>query len=1491
MFDFVKKTRPSQASQSIFLIVVVCLAMAFLPNVSAFEFDNVKSYNEELKVVTITNAYGIGSVIGQAKLTSPLNVRVGAGYQKVAQFDIWAYDDYNDAIKQFTFIDMKKKERINRNFDIKKLTYNTVEVEDYYWDCPKGLGEDYDAEKDCVRVITGTHEEILEVWTKVTPADLKKNNIITIGIFTDVQVGDHVDWIPTIYGVEVEEWAEWTQDLNVGLKVYYNENEQDTSGSGNIIDSLNVNNATNDGASNSSGKLGTAYDFDGTNDYLYSASNIGITGSQDRTISFWFKTSETARVDMGAVSLGVGATHAQFGITFVSNTDTVKIATSSGNKIWNLPGSWNDDTWKHFILTLEGTTTGDMEAYMNNVTLTQNGVSDTLVETGASIVTVGKLNYVAASWFVGNIDEVSIWNRSISQEERNQLWNDGDGITFGEGSVTPPPQVTLTSPDNYENLTSSAQDFIATVTDNSYVENVSLKIDGTIVNTSTSHVNGSYTFSQTITEGYHNWSILAYDDEGESNQSETRFYNYTLPPIPPPQVTLTSPDNYENLTSSAQDFIATVTDNSYVENVSLKIDGTIVNTSTSHVNGSYTFSQTITEGYHNWSILAYDDEGESNQSETRFYNYTEPGPVVTLNSPANSANLITPSIDFNCTAFDNVEIVNVSLMVDGVIDQTNTSGINNSNYIFTKTGFTDGDYNWSCKAYDNSGYSTSPTARDFNVTIPSVPIVTLNSPADEAVSSTLTTFNCSATVGGGTAINNITLWNNISSSWIANKTIVGFVDEKDSTETQVSSTSPTLVLDIINVDKHIPSISWWADGRSSPNNNAYSYAKFYYTNGSTHQTTTIMTVHGLPYTLIEENNPFPYKLVDKIEVYGYSAVAGSPYTFYKNLTIFTFNDLVFNNTITDTTLWNCFACADNGECNFSASNRTVNLDTTAPVISVTNPTGVYQYNKAGDTKNLNWTITEDSPDTCWYSYNSTNTTVTCNDNTTSLTLVSGDNDLIFYANDTSGNIGSDTATWGYRVWENSRTYDSSILIGSNATFIINIDANATLENVTFIYNNTLYDVTGGPSYSKTLTLVDAGSIDFYWNFTYAGDVFSSDTSTQSVLEVGIDDCSLFTNVIYNFTMFDERTQTKLTNTSSSLELKLYDSSGTTEIFNYATSYTTNPFAVCLEDAVGNSTFYIDGVVEYSSPTRFTEFYNINDYALTQSTSNQNISLYNLLESEGQEFKITYKGQDFIPVTDLIIQIQRKYIEEGVYKVVEIPMSGSNGYTVGHLVPNDIIYNLIFIKNGVILNTFSEVIANCQNPTITECEINLNALISGTDLLDLVTDDEFFSSLSYDKDTRTITSTYGILSGVSDNVQLNVTLNDNFGTTTVCSDSLNAAGGTLSCTVPESFGNSTIYAAVTYDGVIKREGFISMAMSPKEKFGGVLIFASMIMLLFIFGIGISDNPAITGVFLILGSLLLVGLNLVYSTSILGAGATILWFVAAVLVVIIKGGGKR
>jgi hypothetical protein len=87
---------------------------------------------------------------------------------------------------------------------------------------------------------------------------------------------------------------------------------------------------------------------------------------------------------------------------------------------------------------------------------------------------------------------------------------------------------------------------------------------------------------------------------------------------------------------------------------------------------------------------------------------------VVLNSPVDTFNSTSQTVIFNATVSDDQKVENVSLYLDGVLNETNTSSLNNSFYTFTKT-FADGSYNWSILAWDNSSQNNVSQTRDFSV--------------------------------------------------------------------------------------------------------------------------------------------------------------------------------------------------------------------------------------------------------------------------------------------------------------------------------------------------------------------------------------------------------------------------------------------------------------------------------------------------------------------------------------------------------------------------------------------------------------------------------------------------------------------------------------------------------------------------------------------------------------------------------------------------------
>ena len=101
-----------------------------------------------------------------------------------------------------------------------------------------------------------------------------------------------------------------------------------------------------------------------------------------------------------------------------------------------------------------------------------------------------------------------------------------------------------------------------------------------------------------------------------------------------------------------------------------------------------------------------------NDGNGLIYNFT--GISVILNSPIENYKSFNQTIIFNCTAYDNIQIDNVSLILNGVINETNSSGLNNTNYIFTKI-LTDGIWNWSCQSIDNDNSTVTASSRNFYI--------------------------------------------------------------------------------------------------------------------------------------------------------------------------------------------------------------------------------------------------------------------------------------------------------------------------------------------------------------------------------------------------------------------------------------------------------------------------------------------------------------------------------------------------------------------------------------------------------------------------------------------------------------------------------------------------------------------------------------------------------------------------------------------------------
>ena len=135
------------------------------------------------------------------------------------------------------------------------------------------------------------------------------------------------------------------------------------------------------------------------------------------------------------------------------------------------------------------------------------------------------------------------------------------------------------------------------------------------------------------------------------------------------------------------------------------------------------------------------------------------------------------------------------------------------------------------------------------------------------------------------------------------------------------------------------------------------------------------------------------------------------------------------------------------------------------------------------------------------------------------------------------------------------------------------------------------------------------------------------------------------------------------------------------------------------------------------------------------------------------------------------------------------------------------------------------------------------------------------------------------------IYLEVIREDTLGTA-ICDDTIISSSGTLSCVIPVAFGNSTVMAKIYKDSVEQGKGGIKTDQNPSDIFGVVLIMMSVLVMMTLIGIGVSDSPVITVAFIFIGLVLMFSMNLVRNTGFIGATATILFFLIAIILVIIK-----
>lgn len=592
--------------------------------------------------------------------------------------------------------------------------------------------------------------------------------------------------------------------------------------------------------------------------------------------------------------------------------------------------------------------------------------------------------------------------------------------------------------------------------------------------------------------------------------------------------------------------------------------------------------------------------------------------------------------------------------------------------------------------------------------------------------------------------------------------------------------------------------------------------------------------------------------------------------------------------------WSIEAC-NLGGCTLS-EERNLIIHLTSPTINITNPIGNFDYFLLGDSIDLNWTVEEPGTNlsehiiNCSYDYNGSTTYLSINDcvnvNSTTFIYVLDKNSLTFNMTDIFQLKSFDTTTWNYKIIELTQTFNNETTEGAmeNYEADIIIKSGLSISGAAVIYNGTTYVGSSSTAGEITTLLMENLQVptvstdtnfSFFWTIVLSdSSIINLSTKNQTVFNLALDDCSSFSNIIFNFTSKDEELQTQLPTTTKEIAINVFSSDRVTEAFNLSAEYNSNPTGICLNRNLSEGISYsLDSIIRYEAPGYANEYYNIVNFNLSSDTTEQKIDLFNINLSDSTEFQLTFKGSDFLPVEDALVFVERQYIAENTFKTVELPKTDSNGQTVLHLVRNDIIYNIIVMKDEEVLGRFTNLIAFCDDFSIGDCKIILNAIGEESSMFDYNEQIGilFNTAPLFNETTNIVSFDFVSVDGTSKTVTLDVERRDIFGNTSVCSNILVSTSGTVSCNVG-NISDTTLITGITVDG---EEWIIAPVQIDSQAYGSIgYVVSFFLTLILVFSLGDSKN----GIMLAIGIGYIIAVAMGFMIGgIIGAGTAGIWMI--------------
>ncbi|MBS3066130.1 LamG domain-containing protein, partial [Candidatus Pacearchaeota archaeon] len=532
-----------------------------------------------------------------------------------------------------------------------------------------------------------------------------------------------------------------------------------------------------------SGKVGGAYVFDGTNDYIRVPDSNSLDAGTGQSFAVWVRLNGTSAYSsiFAKYNSDVDATRQYY---ILIDGSKIRWTMGNNNALPNLEVSYNFQNNVWYFITAVYSSSGNGVLYINGSSVgTQTGMVSR--ETGQPLI-IGSYDALS-NFFNGTIDELMIFPRNLSAAQVVQLYNDTmggkhastivmqeltanqnwsvavtpndhnatEGLTVMSNNVTINPDaifptINFTNPAETSGSLLSRNNILVNVTStDNYLANITTNLynSTSLVNSSTSgagsSVSSKYINITNLTDGIYYFNASATDTTNNKNYTETR--NVTLDTTSP-AINFTNPtETHGGVVGRNWTIINVTSTDTNFANVTIYLynsTNVLINSTTTTTSPNYVNITNLLDGIYYFNASAYDTLGHSNKTETRNVTIDTTPPFIQILYPleATDYNYIVSNLNYTYSDANSVQCWYTVQEIDSAVGACNNFSIA-SEYVVQ------GNNTWTVSIKDvvNNQNSTSVIFL-VDTQVPQISFGT-NSIVSGNYSTTLTTFNATYTDG------------------------------------------------------------------------------------------------------------------------------------------------------------------------------------------------------------------------------------------------------------------------------------------------------------------------------------------------------------------------------------------------------------------------------------------------------------------------------------------------------------------------------------------------------------------------------------------------------------------------------------------------------------------------------------------------------------------------------------------------------------------------